>query len=1241
MAPPSTPGQALALSTNLHDLVTDLDPAKAAATLAALMTDPRFQAHTVRLDYGLRLVLSTGCGKRKLRRAGLSELLNRSLVEARVDRLEDPIEDFFIEAIPTRHGDYLIFSGIWEKAAAHTECVLQAFTALPEWAAKDQALLTTYSLLALSDALARRCGLGRRAIGENSRANGIIVPSEERLQLLSQRVRFTWGALSKLGIKRETLLPFGLSMEAATSLADSVQGDSALEFQPLILTEDDLLVAAPANISTAARAWMIDVAIKGGQGAALRNKLLEVQAELVRESGFVRLAGMEHVPGTPGSMRQSLFEEFAGRYIHIIQTIADFAGWPHCAFGEPKPYSKEWALSFVHSMRTAKQFAERQDGFVEGMTVWLIGGWGSGYNVSLDLGSEFSDWPLIDIEPADAAVLRVNEDGKVSDLWRLHKQLALVKEQGFEFHGVNGPLNLFQWWRNTEYALIPPHMVDATPPLMVNFGTDLLLQVRREGHDALDRRAVLHPDGSHHVVARLNHEALGGEQDPIYVSYDALRDRRLVGVVISDGTMWWVELLDEGEQDYSKPSYKIWEALLYWARIVMPPFLATLKARDIRPPILIKLEISWDDIVRERNLSDKEIADSVEVAVDPERKFIRLIIRSDWHWVVRRADNKAEWLLASRLLLGVTRLLGIERPQQDLEASASQAAGSLDFRWVHSFEARTALEVLAAKNLISPFYPIPRSAGGLVKCGAVWITRARDLGSQVEGKEQCVRFLTDHGQTLFGRLRTEVRRYNRKTLIVMVLNDMQAALNELRQWRMTARALRAAHGVQGDFQASLARAKQANGVIRAATILAEVASAEAPEDGGLRVGRMDMEELQARSLMLFTAGNVLAAIHGDRIEARFNISPTGDLLYDHRFEELTIQRGAEAQHELARRHASREYSEYFETQQQSRELEAPLQVAVRAEYGVEHDVFVQIRSAAAQFAILQGTGVMVLRRSELIGSLGAIEMMVGKELAPLIDRMTLPARAGWDDLPPGTSIADFDLAKFDRRYSLIARPIVALSAGQDPELVFAPALVERAIVYNIGGALSGALQNEYWQSNAMRKFASTAGSEFGIAFNKRVAESLSKLGLCAWPSAKPSWCLNQKATDQLKALGDIDVLAVSHDEPCVWVVEAKDLKMCRTLGEAARRLSEYQGKLTKKGKPDKLLRHLQRVAYIRNHASDLCGRLDLKTIPKVCGLVVIDAPQPMEQMTNDVGVDGGFVTLTDIERVPWVTGWQT
>jgi len=161
---------------------------------------------------------------------------------------------------------------------------------------------------------------------------------------------------------------------------------------PLIRTEAGLLIAAPANISTAARAWLIDTAIAAGEGGTLRYLLLEEHAELIRHSGFVRVREMEHVPTTPPSMRQSLYETSAGRYIHVIQTIDDFADWPTRAFGEPKPYSAEWVKAIVGSMRSAKQFAEQQVGFVEGMTLWLIGGWGSGYNVRLERDPELDDW---------------------------------------------------------------------------------------------------------------------------------------------------------------------------------------------------------------------------------------------------------------------------------------------------------------------------------------------------------------------------------------------------------------------------------------------------------------------------------------------------------------------------------------------------------------------------------------------------------------------------------------------------------------------------------------------------------------------------------------------------------------------------------------------------------------------------------------------------------------------------------
>ena len=84
MAPPSRPEEALALSTRLGALVRDLDPLKAIPAVAGMMTEPRFHAHTVRLDYGLRLILSTGHGKRRLRHRELNKLLNDLLVEARV-----------------------------------------------------------------------------------------------------------------------------------------------------------------------------------------------------------------------------------------------------------------------------------------------------------------------------------------------------------------------------------------------------------------------------------------------------------------------------------------------------------------------------------------------------------------------------------------------------------------------------------------------------------------------------------------------------------------------------------------------------------------------------------------------------------------------------------------------------------------------------------------------------------------------------------------------------------------------------------------------------------------------------------------------------------------------------------------------------------------------------------------------------------------------------------------------------
>ena len=67
------------------------------------------------------------------------------------------------------------------------------------------------------------------------------------------------------------------------------------------------------------------------------------------------------------------------------------------------------------------------------------------------------------------------------------------------------------------------------------------------------------------------------------------------------------------------------------------------------------------------------------------------------------------------------------------------------------------------------------------------------------------------------------------------------------------------------------------------------------------------------------------------------------------------------------------------------------------------------------------------------------------------------------------------------------------------------------------------------------------------------------------------------------SFGNIDVLAVSHDKRRLLVIEAKNLRLCRTETEIASRMSEYRGRVhrDKKGRetPDKMLRHIRRVEF--------------------------------------------------------------
>lgn len=217
----------------------------------------------------------------------------------------------------------------------------------------------------------------------------------------------------------------------------------------------------------------------------------------------------------------------------------------------------------------------------------------------------------------------------------------------------------------------------------------------------------------------------------------------------------------------------------------------------------------------------------------------------------------------------------------------------------------------------------------------------------------------------------------------------------------------------------------------------------------------------------------------------------------------------------------------------------------------------------------------------------------------------------------------------------MGRPIVALNADEDPLLLVSPPLMERATLHNLAGAMQGGLQGRFWTSAAMRAFVGAAAEKTGLNFNLRVAEQVRSIGPTAYASVKLTDALHHKGTEAVKRLGDIDVLALSADGRHAWVIEAKDIRFCRTLGETTSRLSEYRGQVDAKGRRDNLRKHLDRVEYVRAHRKDLAQRYRLAAAPEVHGLVVLDSPQPMAFLPSHVSADARFVMLADLGTLDW------
>ncbi|RXZ64247.1 hypothetical protein [Pelagerythrobacter rhizovicinus] len=1210
-----------------------LEPIETAAMLAGLQTDPSFGSNSVRLDMAMRLVLTCAQGDVRPTRDKLYRLLNRDLVDCGINQLEDPPEDFFVTIAATRRGPYRLFQGVWEKAAAFTEDVFEAFGHLPPSPWSSEAFDRAYALLALSDLLADRAGLTDRVTAEDESSAKLDLPRKRNLARIAKRCLVSWTDLARLDVSECDLAPFILGSTTGTNIRDAEPGDSELERLPLMAFAEGILVVAPHNLSIAARAHLIEEAVAHGEADRLCFLLLNTQSERISIAGFARMWDLptQKIGGHP--VRQTIWASSVGRPIHLLQIVDGFEGVPPARFGV---IEDSQSLENVVSRSIAfvqEQMRKRPD-FREGLSIVLVGGWGRAGSLSLPLSDE-PDWDVIALEPEDAATICLagRGGGKPMDLWRLSKQLRLVEAQGFRIEHTNGWLNLFALWRETRRTLIPEHEVGFQPPASFHYPTDLLLEVRGDAARRHNRNAMPLPDGRFEIVSRFDRGDFFDADKPSFVSTTGLGRGEMLGLVVGRRPVW-LQIVPDSGSDRAFDTHETWRAAIHWLEVGLPAFDTAYPDLD-QDPVLITLAIEWPPDRLKRPVDNVAIDAAISITLDRDVRTARLDLGPAWQHGLHRADNHAELSLASALLSIVSALAGGRVDRADLYALMQEVVGSDDIRWRHSFAADRPLMLLKAHGLISTFEEVPESASALVRCGSTFLSRPRSAGPRIEGADDCFVFLMAQHGALTERLLETIAEYDRTALVELALSRLVSALAEDQSWTLSARALRAIHGAEKDFERSLSRRSEINGVIRGASIVVEMAASEAPLSSGRPIGQADVDELLAQALLLFQTAELIPPIRAGFIEPELQISPTGDILYDHAFTRSALVPSVHARHSEARQDADRAYRSHFDRAAEQGPLDRAFEAAVVAEYGIPFDAFTALSGACAELAVAAKTAAPRLRRSELVGAIAALPGYEDIDPAAAIDRLTLPARRGWKTLPSGLGASDFDVSRFDRHFSLIARPIVALDADEDSLLLVSPPLMERSALHNLAGAMQGTLQGKFWTSPAMRVFVGAAAEKMGLDFNQRVAEHIRALGLTSFPSTKVTDALHHKGTDAVKRLGDIDVLALSADGHHAWVIEAKDIRFCRTLGETSSRLSEYRGQTDSRGRRDKLRKHLDRVEYVRAHRIDLAQRYDLEEPPAVHGLVVFESPQPMAFVPSHPSTDARFVMLGDLNGLDW------
>ncbi|WP_375415051.1 hypothetical protein [uncultured Bradyrhizobium sp.] len=1198
------------------------DPVEAAAVFGGLLTVPELQSNCIRLEGLVHIALTYCSGTRKPKASDVTRWF-AEFGKGWLGNMEDPAEDVFVSNVATPRGNFRVLEGVWEGAGFYTQRIVNTAEGMPPGGGYDELRESVYALLALSDFLCERAGLTRYQLGNDQRQRSLDAKHANSIHAFKRRLCFSRQEIEARGISFEALAPFAFDPRDRVKLVAEDLGHSSLERYPLIGDHGSLYFVLPTAVTAAIRRLVVERMITGGMRDALAAGIGREYSALFAKTPLLggslgMPVGFERTRSGRASAIMTKID--VGRYLSFVFILDQLDDFENTGIAGLQPGLDALAPSIEESIDHFAAQARQDPEFRDGITLVVGCGIGRASAHFLD-NRERPSWRVEHIGAADLCTLSFLHRFKPLSLWRLLDARDSVEASGVEVGNANGLLNLVAWARKLDghmvpHEILPEDFADGSIGTRLVIEQNALRSLRHEVATQWDPHVEKDVRGIWRRVQKDGDSLFKEDRSrPVYGTEEPVGRWPQAAYPTAHRT-WWGEI-EVPETTSGDLGFRRMKMLMVWLARAAPVL-------DAAFPNLPEGALLWrghfESATEEFDHAPKvatfgEALAEVKVACDADYRTVTVNTSQRYEDAVFHQENIAERALITRTVEGFAALAKNVINENERDALVARIIPDTAAREMHAFVMHQFRDGVRESLPASPL-TIDREDDAAFRFGLGWRVRSRSEGNEIIGKEACISFINALVRHVEDALCAELHRYDRRATIMLALKNHESAALERDSWSRTASAVLALRQDKDAARDTMARHEsRLAGAFQASRILIEFALCECPLVGGESPGELDFSRLMARVAFIQHVGGWSDAIRWDVMEPRVRISSLGDVFVNYDFIDNVLIPFGRAGSDLRVDEAVRGYGKNLEhpgaaPKSSQGELEEPFRAAWNEQFDVTFDDTRQFIDAIERLGRERGEAVFAIPRSDLIAARYEDRPVAGAD--KLVGAWSLIPRAHWRDIPEGFEERDINPWRFRRRLTALRKPIVQLDETGDPIMLVAPGFVRDAFGYMLRNFYRGDFPPRQLKP-LMRAWTGKTADEHGKKFTREVADRLTRLGWRTDTEVKITKLL-RKGFD--RDYGDVDVLAWNEEKGRVLIIECKDVQYRKSFGEIAEQLSDFRGEVGRDGKPDLLLKHLNRVALISNHLTELAAYMKLPQVIVPESHLVFRNPVPMQFAWN-------------------------